>query len=127
MRLDACLYPNSSRHRIRHSLSLPDYGRGLCQPKAHYAAGACAGAARDASYSIYLAQVQTVSLASRSIASLVPVIPSLLLVIVTSGIVVALGLLLNILAERPLLSLCRRIGQCLTGAHLIPGMRASGK
>jgi len=71
--------------------------------------------------------VQTVSLASTSIASLVPVIPSLLLVIVTSGIVVALGLLLNILAERPLLSLCRRIGQRLTGAHLIPGMRASGK
>ena len=53
----------------------------------------------DASYSIYLAQVQTVSLASTSIASLIPVVPSLLLVIVTSGIVVALGLLLNILAE----------------------------
>jgi exopolysaccharide production protein ExoZ len=81
----------------------------------------------DASYSIYLAQVQTVSLASTSIASLVPVVPSLSLVIVTSGVVVALGLLLNILAERPLLNLCRRIRQRRTGAQLIPGMPASGK
>jgi exopolysaccharide production protein ExoZ len=64
----------------------------------------------DASYSIYLAQVQTVSLASTSIAGLIPVIPSLLLIIVTSGIVVALGLLLNILVERPLLRLGRRLG-----------------
>jgi len=81
----------------------------------------------DASYSIYLAQVQTVSLASTAIANLVPVIPPLLLVIVTSGIVVALGLLLNILAERPLLDICRRIGPPRTGAPLIPEMRASGK
>jgi exopolysaccharide production protein ExoZ len=81
----------------------------------------------DASYSIYLAQVQTVSLASTTIASLVPVVPPLLLVIVTSGIVVAFGLLLNILAERPLLNLCRRIGPPRTGATLIPEMRASGK
>ena len=51
----------------------------------------------DASYSIYLAQVQTVSLAAASIASLVPAIPPLALIMVTSGIVVALGLLLNIL------------------------------
>jgi exopolysaccharide production protein ExoZ len=79
----------------------------------------------DASYSIYLAQVQTVSLASTSIASLVPVVPPLLLVIVTSGIVVAFGLLLNILAERPLLNLCRRIGP--RRAQLIPGMPAPGK
>jgi exopolysaccharide production protein ExoZ len=64
----------------------------------------------DASYSIYLAQVQTVSLASTSIAGLIPAIPPLLLVIVTTGIVVALGLLLNILVERPLLKLCRRLG-----------------
>jgi len=49
----------------------------------------------DASYSIYLAQVQTVSLASTSIAGLLPAIPPLLLVTVTTGIVVALGLLLN--------------------------------
>jgi exopolysaccharide production protein ExoZ len=62
----------------------------------------------DASYSIYLAQVQTVSLASTFIASLFPAIPPLLLLIVTSCIVVALGLALNILVERPLLKLCRR-------------------
>ena len=64
----------------------------------------------DASYSIYLAQVQTVSLASTSIAALIPAIPPLPLVMVTSGIVVALGLLLNILVERPLLGLSRRLG-----------------
>ncbi|MGH6710035.1 MAG: acyltransferase family protein [Bradyrhizobium sp.] len=64
----------------------------------------------DASYSIYLAQVQTVSLASTSIADLIPAIPPLALVIVTSGIVVTLGLLLNIVVERPLLRLCRRLG-----------------
>ena len=64
----------------------------------------------DASYSIYLAQVQTVSLASTLIAGLLPAIPSLLLVIVTSGIVVAFGLLLNIVVERPLLRLCRSLG-----------------
>jgi exopolysaccharide production protein ExoZ len=79
----------------------------------------------DASYSIYLAQVQTVSLASTSIASLVPVAPPLVLVIVTCGVVVALGLLLNILLERPLLDLCRRIGPRRTAAQLIPRMRAS--
>jgi exopolysaccharide production protein ExoZ len=64
----------------------------------------------DASYSIYLAQVETVSLANTAVAGLIPAIPPLLLVIVTSGIVVALGLLLNILVERPLLKLCRRLG-----------------
>jgi exopolysaccharide production protein ExoZ len=64
----------------------------------------------DASYSIYLAQVETVSLASVSVAGLIPAIPPLLLVIVTSGIVVAFGLLLNMLVERPLLKLCRRLG-----------------
>ena len=72
-------------------------------------------------------RVQTVSLASTSIASLIPVVPPLLLVIVTCGIVVALGLLLNILAERPLLDLCRRIGRRSAGAQLIPDVRASGK
>lgn len=65
----------------------------------------------DASYSIYLAQVNTVSLASASIAGLMPAIPPLLLVIVTTGIVVAFGLLLNILVERPLLKLGRRLGR----------------
>jgi exopolysaccharide production protein ExoZ len=64
----------------------------------------------DASYSIYLAQVQTVSLAGAAVAGLVPAIPPLLLVFVTTGIVVALGLLLNIVVERPLLTLCRRLG-----------------
>jgi exopolysaccharide production protein ExoZ len=64
----------------------------------------------DASYSIYLAQVQTVSLASLFVANLAPAIPPLLLLSVTSCIVVALGLALNILMERPLLRLCRRVG-----------------
>jgi exopolysaccharide production protein ExoZ len=63
----------------------------------------------DASYSIYLAQVETVSLASKSVAGLIPAIPPMLLLIVTSCIVVALGLALNILVERPLLKLCRRL------------------
>jgi exopolysaccharide production protein ExoZ len=65
----------------------------------------------DASYSIYLAQVETVSLASKSVAGLIPAIPPMLLLIVTSCIVVALGLALNILVERPLLELCRRVGR----------------
>jgi exopolysaccharide production protein ExoZ len=65
----------------------------------------------DASYSIYLAQVETVSLASASIAGLIPALPPLLLLVVTSVIVVALGLLLNIVVERPLLRLCRRLGR----------------
>jgi exopolysaccharide production protein ExoZ len=64
----------------------------------------------DASYSIYLAQVETVSLASVAVAGLIPAIPPLLLLIVTSCIVVALGLALNIVVERPLLRLCRRLG-----------------
>ncbi|MBA2401620.1 MAG: acyltransferase [Bradyrhizobium sp.] len=64
----------------------------------------------DASYSIYLAQVQTVSLANAFIVGLIPSIPPLLLVIATSTIVVALGLLLNILVERPFLRLSRRLG-----------------
>jgi exopolysaccharide production protein ExoZ len=64
----------------------------------------------DASYSIYLAQVQTVSLAGMAVASLAPAIPPLLLLIVTSCIVVALGLALNIFVERPLLKLCRSLG-----------------
>jgi exopolysaccharide production protein ExoZ len=64
----------------------------------------------DASFSIYLAQVETVSLASIFVAGLFPAIPPLLLLIVTSCIVVALGLALNILVERPLLKLSRRLG-----------------
>jgi exopolysaccharide production protein ExoZ len=65
----------------------------------------------DASYSIYLAQVETVSLASMAIARLIPAIPPLLLLVVTTCIVVALGLVLNILVERPLLKFCRRLGR----------------
>lgn len=81
----------------------------------------------DASYSIYLVQVQTVTLANAAIAGLVPVIPPVLLVILTSGIVVALGLLLNVVAERPLLDLCRRIGRPRTRVALSPKMPAPGK
>ena len=65
----------------------------------------------DASYSIYLAQVQTVSLASTSIVTLIPSIAPLLLVIVTTAIVVGIGLLLNVLVERPLLRLSRHLGR----------------
>jgi exopolysaccharide production protein ExoZ len=64
----------------------------------------------DASYSIYLAQVETVSLAGATVAGLIPAIPPLLLLIVTSAIVVAFGLLLNIAVERPLLKFSRRLG-----------------
>jgi exopolysaccharide production protein ExoZ len=64
----------------------------------------------DASYSIYLAQVETVTLASRLVATVVPAIPPWPLLIVTCGIVVTLGLLLNIAVERPLLKLARRLG-----------------
>ena len=39
----------------------------------------------------------------------------------------ALGLLLNILAERPLLSLCRRIGPRGTEVRLIPEVTVAGK
>ncbi|MES2196981.1 MAG: acyltransferase [Pseudomonadota bacterium] len=75
----------------------------------------------DASYSIYLAQVETVSLASASIAGWIPAIPPLLLVLVTTGIVVAFGLALNILVERPLLKFSRRLGvQHPPPARLVP-------
>ncbi len=65
----------------------------------------------DASYSIYLAQVQTVSFTCLLIASVIPAIPPLLLVFVVCCIVVLLGLLINVVIERPLLSLCRRVGR----------------
>jgi exopolysaccharide production protein ExoZ len=71
----------------------------------------------DASYSIYLAQVQTVSLASIFVAGLIPTIPPLLLLVVTTCIVVALGLALNILVERPLLKLSRRLGSAPDNPH----------
>jgi exopolysaccharide production protein ExoZ len=59
-----------------------------------------------------------VSLASTSIAGLLPATPPLLLVTVTTSIVVALGLLLNILVERPLLKLSRT--SRLNQAALLP-------
>jgi exopolysaccharide production protein ExoZ len=61
----------------------------------------------DASYSIYLAQVETVALAGIAVAQLLPAIPPLLLLTATCCIVVALGLMLNIVVERPLLELGR--------------------
>src|SRR4051794_26716268 len=63
----------------------------------------------DASYSIYLAQVNTVSLATTAITAALPSIPPLALVFLTSCIVVLLGLLLNILVEKPSLRLARRM------------------
>ena len=74
----------------------------------------------DASYSIYLAQVETVSLTSGAVASLFPAIPPLLLLMVTSCVVVALGLTLNILVERPLLKLCRRLGRRPQATRPVP-------
>ena len=69
----------------------------------------------DASYSIYLAQVQTVSFTCLLVASLVPAIPPLLLVFAVCCVVVLFGLLINVAIERPLLSLCRRVGRPGTG------------
>jgi exopolysaccharide production protein ExoZ len=63
----------------------------------------------DASYSIYLVQVNTVTLATMALVTSTPGIPPLLLVLATSCIVTALGLLLNIFVERPVLKLARRL------------------
>jgi exopolysaccharide production protein ExoZ len=65
----------------------------------------------DASYSIYLAQVQTVTFACKAITEAMPEIPPIALIGAVSAIVVMLGLLLNIAVERPLLRLCRSIGK----------------
>jgi exopolysaccharide production protein ExoZ len=65
----------------------------------------------DASYSMYLAQVNTVSLACAYVADLFSDIAPMALVAVTSCIALLVGLLLNIVVERPLLRLCRRIGK----------------
>jgi len=64
----------------------------------------------DASYSIYLAQVNTISLAAALVARLVPDIAPLALVAIVTTVVVLLGLLLNIAVERPLLKMCRGVG-----------------
>ncbi len=65
----------------------------------------------DASYAIYLAQVNSVSLAAQAVALLAPQIAPLALVTIVTAIVVALGLALNIAVERPLLRASRRIGK----------------
>jgi exopolysaccharide production protein ExoZ len=65
----------------------------------------------DASYSIYLAQVNTVSLTSKYIAELAPETPRMMLIALVTTAVVALGLLLNVLVERPLLRLFRGFGK----------------
>jgi exopolysaccharide production protein ExoZ len=62
----------------------------------------------DASYSIYLAQVNTISLANKGFAALFPAISPLALILATSTLVVLCGLLLNIVVERPALTLFRR-------------------
>jgi len=65
----------------------------------------------DASYAIYLAQVNTVTLTSGFIAAIWPGILPLALVAGVTAVVVALGLALNIAVERPLLAFCRSIGR----------------
>lgn len=76
----------------------------------------------DASYSIYLAQVETVALAGVAVARWFPAIPPLMLLAVTSCIVVALGLALNMLVERPLLELFRGLRSARVPRPL-PAMR----
>lgn len=64
----------------------------------------------DASYSIYLAQVNTIWLACKYTALMVPEIAPMALVAVATTVCIALGLLLNIFVERPLLAFCRSLG-----------------
>jgi exopolysaccharide production protein ExoZ len=63
----------------------------------------------DASYSIYLAQVNTVSLVCQYTAEAFPGSSPIALVAMTTAISVALGVLLNILVERPLLRFARHL------------------
>lgn len=63
----------------------------------------------DASYSIYLAQVNTISLTAGLVARVAPEIAPLALVAIVTTVVVLLGLVLNIAVERPLLRLCRSV------------------
>jgi len=65
----------------------------------------------DASFSIYLIQAPLVVFAAQGVAALFPQIHPLALVALASAAVIAAGLVLNIVLERPLLALCRRIGQ----------------
>lgn len=65
----------------------------------------------DASFSIYLIQAPLVVFAAQGVAALYQDIHPLMLVALASMLVIAAGLFLNITVERPLLALCRRIGQ----------------
>jgi peptidoglycan/LPS O-acetylase OafA/YrhL len=65
----------------------------------------------DASFSIYLVQAPLVVFAAQAVAALSPTIHPLWLVVLASTLVIAAGLALNIILERPLLALCRRIGK----------------
>jgi peptidoglycan/LPS O-acetylase OafA/YrhL len=65
----------------------------------------------DASFSIYLIQAPLVVFAAQGVAILFPAIQPHALVVLASAVVIAAGLALNITVERPLLALCRRIGQ----------------
>jgi exopolysaccharide production protein ExoZ len=76
----------------------------------------------DASYSIYLAQVQTVYLAAEFIAKLYPAIAPAFLIAATCCVVVALGLALNIFVERPLLAWCRQFGARTLSPQTQPGV-----
>ena len=65
----------------------------------------------DASFSIYLIQAPLVVFAAQGVAALFPQIHPHALVVLASALVIAAGLMLNIAVERPLLALCRSIGQ----------------
>ena len=65
----------------------------------------------DASYSIYLAQINTVTLTSQYIAELMPETPRMTLIAMVTCVVVALGMLLNVVIERPLLNFFRQLGK----------------
>lgn len=80
----------------------------------------------DASFSIYLIQAPLVVFAAQGVATLFPQIHPLSLVASASTLVIAAGLALNIVLERPLLALCRRIGKphrAKNGMQLAPSAR----
>jgi peptidoglycan/LPS O-acetylase OafA/YrhL len=60
----------------------------------------------DASFSIYLIQAPLVVFAAQGVAMLFPAIQPHALVVLASMLVIAAGLALNIMVERPLLALC---------------------
>lgn len=73
----------------------------------------------DASFSIYLIQAPLVVFAAQGVAMLFPAIQPHALVVLASALVIAAGLALNIMVERPLLALCRSIGR----SHALPPTR----